>query len=75
MQMYCNNREENIFESMAIIKTEELYLLLIGRSDLIHENKSDNIFKYIFWNDIKYKTDTEILIKKEMEKNEILRRS
>lgn len=63
MQMYCNNREENIFESLAIIKTEDLYLLIITRPDLVHESKSNNFFKYISWNDIKNKTDMNILIK------------
>jgi hypothetical protein len=71
MQMYCNNREENIFESMAIIKTEDLYLLIITRPDLVHESKSNNFFKYIFWNDIRNKTDMNILIKR---KGEILER-
>ncbi|GAG62034.1 unnamed protein product [marine sediment metagenome] len=71
MQMYCNNREENIFESMAIIKTEDLYLLIITRPDLVHESKSDNFFKYISWDDIRNETDISIFIKR---KGEILER-
>lgn len=64
MQMYCNDKVENKFEAMAIIKTEDLYFLIVTRPELFHESKSDNLFIYVHWNDIKYKTDTNILIKR-----------
>ncbi|MBA7579003.1 hypothetical protein ES708_20869 [subsurface metagenome] len=70
MQMYCNNRKENILESMAIIKTEDLYLLSIEHPELFHTTKSNNLFKYIRWDDIRNKTDISILIKRKGEKLE-----
>lgn len=64
MQMYCNNREESILESMAIIKTEDLYQLLVLYPELFHTNKSDNDFEFIRWRDIRNKSDKNILIKR-----------
>ncbi len=64
MQMYCNNRKENILESMAIIKTEDLYLLSIEHPELFHTTKSDNFFKFIRWKDIRNKSNINILIKR-----------
>lgn len=68
MQMYCNNEIENKFESMAIIKTRDLYSLPIIKPDLFHESKSNNFFKYIHWDDIRNETDISILIKRREEK-------
>lgn len=70
MQMYCNNRKENILESMAIIKTKDLYSLSIRRPELFYTTKSNNLFKYIRWDDIRNKTDISILIKRKGEKLE-----
>ena len=64
MQMYCNNRKENILKSIAIIDTEDLYLLSIERPELFHTTKSDNFFKFISWKDIRNKSNTHILIKR-----------
>ncbi|MBA7512959.1 hypothetical protein ES705_04968 [subsurface metagenome] len=65
MQMYCDNEKENELESLAIIKTEDLFEIIFTYPKLVHETKSNNFFKYILWDDIKNienETNKEILI-------------
>ncbi len=49
MQAYVIN---NRVSSAAIIKTKDLYSFIQSNPEKVYENKSDNLFKYVYWTDI-----------------------
>jgi len=49
MQAYFNNRKDNLFLSLGIIKTKALFDFLKNYPDKIERNKSDNSFVFVRW--------------------------
>lgn len=52
LQAYFTDRETNGFLSVGIIKTINLYNFIGANPNLVHKNKSDNEFKFVFWEDL-----------------------
>ena len=61
LQAYFDNKKNLNLLSIAIMKTEILYKQL-EENNKVKKQKSDNYFKYIFWDDIESKES--IIIKK-----------
>ena len=56
LQAYFLNKN---FSHAAIIPTKQLYNFIINNPNKVHERKSDNIFLFVNWNDLK-NTDLKI---------------
>lgn len=52
MQGYFDRRKTNLPLSVGIVKTLELYELIVGTPGVVHENRSDNQFLFVRWVDI-----------------------
>lgn len=52
LQAYFQSGTEKLL-SAAIVDTQCLYALCESQPELVHENMSDNIFKYVHWYDLK----------------------
>ena len=52
MQGYFTDRETNRPLSVGIVKTLDLYQLLIDQPSVAHHNQSDNEFLFVRWSDI-----------------------
>jgi len=61
MQAYLDNKRDNKILSLAVIKTIDLYELIDTHNYLFRKRKSDNVFLYVNWLDIKHKTDKKII--------------
>lgn len=55
MQAYFDNRIDNNLLSIAMMRTLNLYEFIDKYPGKVYQNKSDNEFIYIFWNDLKNK--------------------
>lgn len=61
LQAYFDNRVDNNLLSIAIIKTKDLYKIYQESPLLFQTRKSDNKFKFIYWNDLKGFVKKEII--------------
>lgn len=52
LQAYFDNRKDLNLLSIAIIRTEDLYLF-IKKGNKVYTRESDNVFKYCKWSDLK----------------------
>lgn len=57
MQGYFTDRDTNTPMSVGIVRTLDLYQLLIDRPEVAHLNKSDNEFLFVRWRDIEAMRD------------------
>lgn len=53
MQAYFNSRDDLKLLSVAVIRTIDLYDFIDNNHLKVHTRKSDNVFKYCFWSDLK----------------------
>ena len=53
MQAYFDSRDSLKLLSIAVVKTIDLYNFITDCPAKVHTNKSDNIFKYCYWSDLK----------------------
>ena len=52
LQAYFDNRTDNNLLSIAVIKTTDLYKFAEEYPNYVRQNKSDNVFKIVFWSDL-----------------------
>ena len=52
LQAYFNEAENKMYHA-AIIDTKKLYSFMLDNPDKVHERKSDNVFKFVYWDDLK----------------------
>ena len=52
LQAYFDNRTDNNLLSVAVIRTTDLYKFAEQYQNYVRQNKSDNVFKIVFWSDL-----------------------
>lgn len=70
LQAYFDCREKLNLQSIAIIKTVDLYSFIETVPDKIYTQKSDNFFKFCYWRDLK-KRGFDIKIIENLPKSQI----
>lgn len=53
MQAYFDSRKSLNLMSVAVVKTVDLYRFIQNKPSKVYTNKSDNLFQYCYWRDLK----------------------